>query len=34
MVLEAADPDFPDIVVAEASAFEVRGVVTGIVRTF
>ena len=34
VVLEAANPDFPDIAVDEASAFEVWGVVTGIVRTF
>ncbi len=31
---EAADPDFPDIVITEASAFEVCGVVTGTIRTF
>ena len=34
VVLEAANPDFPPIVITEASAFEVWGVVTGIVRTF
>ena len=34
IVLEAANPDFPDIVITEASAFEVWGVVTGIIRTF
>ena len=34
VVLEAANPDFPDIAIDEASAFEVWGVVTGIVRTF
>ncbi len=34
VMLEAANPDFPDIVITEASAFEVWGVVTGIIRTF
>ena len=34
VVLEPANPDFPDIVLDEGSAFEVWGVVTGIVRTF
>jgi DNA polymerase V len=34
IVLEAANPDFPDIAIVEASAFEVWGVVTGIIRTF
>jgi DNA polymerase V len=34
LVLEAANPDFPDIAIVEASAFEVWGVVTGIIRTF
>lgn len=34
VVLEAANPDFPDIAVHEADGFEVWGVVTGIVRTF
>ena len=34
VVLEAAHPDFPDIVIGETSAFEVWGVVSGIVRTF
>ena len=34
VVLEAANPDFPLIVITEASAFEVWGVVTGIIRTF
>jgi DNA polymerase V len=33
LVLEAANPDFPDIAIVEASAFEVWGVVTGIIRT-
>ncbi|MGI4765127.1 MAG: LexA family protein [Janthinobacterium lividum] len=34
VVLEAANPDFPDITIGETSDFEVWGVVTGIVRTF
>ena len=34
VVLEAANPDFPDIPIGETSDFEVWGVVTGIVRTF
>ena len=34
IVLEAANPEFPDIAITEALAFEVWGVVTGIVRTF
>ena len=34
VVLEAATPDFPPIVIGEASVFEVWGVVTGVVRTF
>ena len=34
VVLEAANPDFPSIAITEASAFEVWGVVTGIIRTF
>ena len=34
VVLEAANPDFPDIAIGEASAFEVWGVVTGIVRIY
>ena len=33
LVLEAANPDFPDIAIVEASAFDVWGVVTGIIRT-
>ena len=34
VVLEAANPDFPPIVITEASGFEIWGVVTGIIRTF
>ncbi len=34
VVLEAANPDFPPIVITEALAFEVWGVVTGLIRTF
>jgi SOS-response transcriptional repressor LexA len=34
LVLEAANPDFPLIVIHETSAFEVWGVVTGVIRTF
>ena len=34
IVLEAANPDFPPIAITEASAFEVWGVVTGLIRTF
>ena len=34
VVLEAANPDFPPIIITEASAFEVWGVVTGLIRTF
>ena len=34
ILLEAANPDFPAIPITEASAFEVWGVVTGIIRTF
>ena len=34
VVLEAANPDFPPIVIDETSAFEVWGVVTGVLRTF
>ena len=34
ILLEAANPDFPAIAITEASAFEVWGVVTGIIRTF
>ncbi len=34
VVLEAANPDFPPIVITEDLAFEVWGVVSGIIRTF
>ena len=34
VVLEAANPDYPPIVITEASGFEVWGVVTGLIRTF
>ena len=35
IVLEAANPDFPPIIIIdETSAFEVWGVVTGVIRTF
>ncbi len=34
VVLEAANPDFLDIAIDEASDFEVWGVVSGIIRTF
>ncbi len=34
IVLEAANPDFPNIAITEASDFEVWGVVSGIIRTF
>ncbi len=34
VVLEAANPEFPPIVITEDLAFEVWGVVSGIIRTF